>query len=121
VPSNTDESPCGIWYWRFLPQISSTTISDFSSIGYDAVGNRNSVTASIPGATSLNGTTGYTYDTKDQITQETSTRNRGFTDNFAYDSAGNPTSFKGVTKNYNSNNQQTEPLESSSTTGTIPS
>jgi RHS repeat-associated protein len=92
---------------RLLNQIGGNTISDFSSIGYDGVGNRLALTASIPGATSLNGTTGYTYDSKDQITQETSTRNSGFTDNFGYDSAGNPTSFKGVTKTYNSNNQQT--------------
>ncbi|HEY5838768.1 MAG TPA: RHS repeat-associated core domain-containing protein [Pyrinomonadaceae bacterium] len=92
---------------RLLNQIGSNTISDFSSLVYDGVGNRTSVTASIPGATSLNGTTGYTYDTKDQVTQETSTRNGGFTDNFGYDSAGNPTTFKGATKNYNSKNQQT--------------
>jgi RHS repeat-associated protein len=92
---------------RLLNQIGSTTISDFSSIGYDGVGNRTSVTASIPGANSLDGTTGYSYDSKNQITQETSTRNGGFTDNFSYDSAGNPISFKGVTKGYNSNNQQT--------------
>jgi len=90
---------------ELLNQIGSTTISDFSSIAYDGVGNRTSVSASIPGATSFNGTTGYSYDSKDQITQETSTRNSGWTDNFAYDSAGNPTTFKGVTKAYNSNNQ----------------
>src|SRR6185295_7044314 len=88
-------------------EISSSTVSDFSSISYNGAGNRTSVTVSVPGATSLNGTTGYAYDSKDQLTQETSTRNGGFTDNFAYDSAGNPTSFKGVTKSYNSNNQQT--------------
>src|SRR5206468_7351020 len=92
---------------RLLNQISGSTISDFSGIGYGGVGNRSSVTASIPGATSLSGTTAYSYDNKDQITQETSTRNGGFTDNFSYDSAGNPTSFKGITKSYNSNNQQT--------------
>jgi RHS repeat-associated protein len=92
---------------ELLNQIGSTTISDFSSIGYDGVGNRTSVTANISGATLLSGTTGYSYDSKDQITQETSTRNGGFTDNFGYDSAGNPTSFKGITKSYNSNNQQT--------------
>jgi RHS repeat-associated protein len=92
---------------RLLNQISGSTISDFSSIGYDGVGNKTSVTASVPAATSLSGLTGYTYDSKDQITQETSTRNTGFTDNFVYDSAGNPTTFKGVTKTYNSNNQQT--------------
>jgi RHS repeat-associated protein len=92
---------------QLLNQISNNTISDFSSLVYDGTGNRTSVTASIPGATSLNGTTGYTYDTKDQVTQETSTRNGGFTDNFGYDSAGNPTTFKGNTKTYNSKNQQT--------------
>lgn len=92
---------------RLLNQIGSNTISDFSSIAYDGVGNRASVTATIPGATSLSGTTTYTYDNKNQLTQESSTRNNGFTDNFSYDSAGNPTSFKGVSKTYNSNNQQT--------------
>jgi RHS repeat-associated protein len=92
---------------RLLNQVGSTTISDFSSIGYDGVGNRNSVTASIPGTTSLDGATGYTYNSKNELTQETSTRNSGFTDSFAYDSAGNPTTFKGVTKTFNSNNQQT--------------
>ena len=90
-----------------LNQIGSTTISDFNTIAYDGIGNRTSVTANIPGAISLSGTTGYAYDSKDQITQETSTRSGGFTDNFGYDSAGNPTNFKGVTKVYNSNNQQT--------------
>jgi RHS repeat-associated protein len=92
---------------RLLNEIGNTTISDFGSIAYDGAGNRTSVTADIPGATSLNGTTGYTYDSQNQLTQETSTRNEGFTDNFAYDSAGNPTTFKGQTKTYNSNNQQT--------------
>jgi RHS repeat-associated protein len=92
---------------RLLNQISGSTISDFSNIAYDGSGNRTSVTASIPGAMLLNGTTSYTHDTKNQLTQELTTRNSGFTDNFAYDSAGNLTSFKGVTKTYNSNNQQT--------------
>jgi RHS repeat-associated protein len=91
---------------RLLNQI-GTTISDFSGVGYDGLGNRNSVTASIPGATALDGTTAYTFDNKNQLTHETSTRNGGFTDNFGYDAAGNPTTFKGVTKSYNSNNQQT--------------
>lgn len=92
---------------QLLNQVGSTTISDFSSIGYDGIGNRLSVTASIPGATSLDGTTGYTYDSRNQLTEQTSTRNAGFTDSFGYDSAGNPTTFKGVTKTYNSNNQET--------------
>ena len=59
-------------------QIDGTTISDFSSIAYDAVGNRTSVSASISGVTSLSGTTGYSYDSKNRLTQESSTRNGGF-------------------------------------------
>jgi RHS repeat-associated protein len=89
---------------ELLNQIGSSTISDFT-MSYDGIGNRTSISASIPGATSLNGATGYNYDSKDQMTQESSTRNSGWTDNFAYDSSGNPTTFKGVTKSYNSNNQ----------------
>jgi RHS repeat-associated protein len=92
---------------RLLNQIAGNTISDFTSIAYDGAGNRTSVTATIPGATGLNGSTIYNYDTKNQLTQETSTRNGGFMDNFAYDSAGNTTTFKGVTKTYNAKNQQT--------------
>ena len=92
---------------RLLNQVASSTISDFSSISYDGAGNRTSVTASIAGAVSLNGMTGYMYDSKNQVTQESSTRSSGLTDSFAYDSAGNPTTFKGMTKTYNSNNQQT--------------
>jgi YD repeat-containing protein len=72
---------------RLLNQLGGNTLSDFSSIGYDGAGNRSSITASIPGATSLNGTTGYSYDSKDQLTQEASTRNGGFIDNFGYDPA----------------------------------
>jgi RHS repeat-associated protein len=92
---------------RVLNEIGALTISDYSSISYDGPGNRLSVTAAIPGATPLNGTTGYTYDSKNQLTQESSTRNSGFIDNFGFDSSGNPTTFKGQTKTYNSNNQQT--------------
>lgn len=92
---------------RLLNQRLGITLSDFSNIGYDGAGNRTSITASITGAPSLNGVTTYQYDIKDQLTQESSTRNGGFTDNFGYDPAGNPTSFKGVAKTYNSNNQET--------------
>lgn len=38
------------------------------------------------------------YDTKDQLTQEQTTRGPGITDAFGYDTAGNPTNFKGTTK-----------------------
>ncbi|MFL6210548.1 MAG: RHS repeat-associated core domain-containing protein [Pyrinomonadaceae bacterium] len=82
--------------------------SDFSQLIYDGAGNRTGLTASLPAAPSLERATTYQYDQKDQLTQEeTAQENGGFTDGFAYDAAGNPTTFRGATKIYNANNQQT--------------
>ena len=92
---------------RLLNQAGSNILSDFSDITYDGAGNRISISASIPGASALNGVTSYLYDTKNQVTQEQSTRNGGYTNTFGYDSAGNATSFKGVANTYNTKNQQT--------------
>jgi RHS repeat-associated protein len=72
---------------------------------HDAVGNRLSVTADLPGVPSYSGLTSYQYDTKDQLLQEQSTRSGGYTNSFGYDNAGNSTSFKGLPHTYNSNNQ----------------
>lgn len=83
------------------------TLSQFNQMAHDGAGNRLQMTASIPSESSLNGVTSYLYDAKDQMTQEQTTRGSGFTDTFGYDTAGNPTNFKGTTKTYNSNNQQT--------------
>ena len=91
---------------EMLNQIGSTTISDYT-ISYDGAGNRSSIAASNIATSALNGSGTFTYDTKNQLLEELSTRNGGFTDDFGFDSAGNPTSFKGVTKSFNSNNQQT--------------
>lgn len=102
---------------------SGTTLSDFSvpSVGgYDGVGNRTQVTASVPGALSLySGTTNYTYDygqtanaalNRSQLTKETSTRGGSYTENFAHDGGtstgpGNPTSFASSSHTYNADNQ----------------
>ncbi len=46
-----------------------------------------------------------TYDTKNQLLSEQSTRAGGYTFRFAYDPAQNPTTFKGQTRTYNANNQ----------------
>ncbi|MBC8135487.1 MAG: RHS repeat-associated core domain-containing protein [Fibrella sp.] len=73
----------------------------------DGAGNRIGVTASIQALPSLSGTTSYTYDAKDQLTQEASTRAGGYTNNYAYDTAGNPTAFKGQSRTYNAKNQLT--------------
>src|SRR5688572_16272706 len=43
---------------------------------------------------------------KDRLTQEQSARNGGYTQAFGYDNAGNPTSFRGVTRTFNVNNQE---------------
>ena len=102
-----------------------TVLCDFAipaTGGYDGAGNRRSVTASLPGApASYSGTTSYAYDygqsanpqmNRSQVTGETSTRAGGYTNAFAYDGGtsagpGNPTSFKGATRTFNANNQQT--------------
>jgi len=109
-----------------LSKLSTTTLSDFhipASGGYDGIGNRLSVTTALSGGspTAYSGTTGYAYDydqstnpllNRSQVTGETSTRSGGFSNVFGYDGSasggpGNPTSFKGTTKTYNSDNQQT--------------
>jgi len=63
---------------------SHTAYSDFASQVYDAVGNQTSVTASLPAKTTYGGLTTYQYDSKDQLTQEQSARNGGYTDGFGY-------------------------------------
>jgi len=110
-----------------------TLLSDFTTPrvgGYDGVGNRTQVTASIPSAPArYSGTTTYAYDygqkanpalNRSQLTQEASTRLRGsypddvysYTDTFSYDGGtstgpGNPTSFQGPIHTFNVDNQDT--------------
>ena len=85
--------------------IGHTPLSNFS-ITYGTNLTVSSVVASLPAApASFSGTTNYVHDTKVQLTQESSTRGGGYTNNNAYDAAGNPTTFKGVTTTFNSNNQ----------------
>lgn len=91
---------------RLLNKSGTTTISDYS-LTYDGIGNRSSIVASAVGTSSLNGTTTFTYNTKNELLEELTTRYGGYSDDFGYDSAGNPTTFLGLTKTYNSNNQQT--------------
>ncbi len=90
----------------------NTLLSEFSSMSHDGVGSLTTQTANLPGNTSYSGTINFTYDNKDQITQEQSTRTppgfpTGYTNTFGYDTAGNATTFKGVTRIYNSSNQNT--------------
>src|SRR5581483_8646764 len=83
----------------------NTLRSEFGSLFYDGVGNLLTQTPNLPEASAYSGKIDYWYDTKDQLTQEHSVRNGGYTFGFAYDAAGNPTSFKGIANFYNADNQ----------------
>ena len=72
----------------------------------DAAGNlkRETVAHNLAG---FAGTSNYSYDNKSQLTVESSTRNSGANHSFGYDAMGNPTTWKGQTRTFNSNNQET--------------
>lgn len=92
---------------RLLNELNGSTISDYTNFAYDGAGNRLSYASSVPGYSSATGLLTYEYDAKNQLTREQSARGAGFNHTFGYDPAGNPTSFNGATKTYNTNNQQT--------------
>ena len=84
-----------------------TLLSDYA-VSYASNMTLGSITASMPAApSSYSGTTGYTHDTKFQLTNETSTRGGGYNFSNGFDSAGNTTIFKGGSNTYNSSNQNT--------------
>jgi RHS repeat-associated protein len=88
----------------------STLLSDFNLTGaghYDGAGNLLGLTANLPAApASYSGTSLYQYDSKDQLTDE-QTPHFG-TSGFAYDAAGNPTTFKTATgQTFSADNQNT--------------
>lgn len=85
---------------RKLDETLLTQFGVSTAMSYDAIGNLLSVTASVPSVQALSGTTDYTYNALSQLTLEDSTRNSGFEYTFAYDDAGNPTTFKGATHTF---------------------
>jgi RHS repeat-associated protein len=87
-----------------------TLLSDYNLAGaghYDGAGNLLGLTANLPAApASYSGTSLYQYDTHDQLTDE-QTPQFG-TSAFAYDAAGNPTTFKTATgQTFSADNQNT--------------
>ena len=88
-------------------KLGASTLSQFTGLAYDGVGNRIAIASSVTGQAALSGNTTYAYDGKNQLTQETSARAGGYTNTYAYDGAGNPTTFKGQTRTYNAKNQLT--------------
>lgn len=56
----------------------------------------------------MSGTIGFSYDSLDRLTQETSSRFSGYTENNVFDAFGNPTTFRGTSgQTFNSDNQRT--------------
>lgn len=84
-----------------------TVLSQYGMASYDAVGNLRSISASIPSISTQTGTTSETYDSKDRLTQEASTRGSGYSSQFGYDAAGNSTTFKGATRTFDNDSRLT--------------
>ncbi|MFN8220707.1 MAG: hypothetical protein U0S12_11340 [Fimbriimonadales bacterium] len=86
----------------------NTIVSQWGSFAYDGAFNLAGATCSNNvGGSNFNGSIGYSYDTKDRLTLETSTRFSGYTENNVWDLAGNPTTFRSSSgRTYNVDNQR---------------
>ncbi len=84
-----------------------TVRSTFDEFGYDGVFNNLGFDADYASSTDYTGTKAYEYDTKDRLTSEARSGSGPFSFTFAYDAAGNPTTFKGASRTYNIDNQRT--------------
>ena len=87
---------------------SGGTVSSFASCTYDGVFNLTGFVGTYgAGLTWPNGNRTFTYDSKDRLTQDQLEYTSGnpVTQTFAYDSAGNATTFIGASKSYNNDNQ----------------
>ncbi len=109
--------PCGIKA-AFPKVISSSSADDACGVPkknnaqnpiplHDAIGNLTSEIVNNGLNSAFSGTTNYLYDNKSQLLNESSTRNSGLNNVFGYDAMGNPTSWKGYTRTFNPNNQET--------------
>ena len=85
----------------------NSTLSDYTGMSYDGAGNRTSWTGNIPAAPNWNRTDSYSYDAKNQLTQEASTGPLSYTANFGYDPSGNATTLSNQGHTYNADNQDT--------------
>jgi len=72
------------------------TLSNFSGMTYDDDGNRTYLAASVPPEAAYGGTTTYSYDARNELSNETSTKTGGYNNSFAYDAAENPTTVRSV-------------------------
>ena len=84
-----------------------STIYDSQSQLYNASGQLERAVAFNTRTSPLEGTTHYSYDGRGQLSSEINTRGAGYNHSFAYDGAGNATTWKGQTRTFNANNQET--------------
>lgn len=82
-----------------------STLSSYAVNSFAPTGSVGQILSAIPAASGLGGTTNYTQDTRSELTGESSTVGSGYTLNCAYDAAENPTTFRGATLTFNSDNQ----------------
>lgn len=82
-----------------------TILSSFALGVRDGRGNLSGLTSTIPGATSYQGTTSWTYDSRSRLTQEASARLGSYTQPFDYDAAGNTTKLRSTSVNRSHNNR----------------
>jgi RHS repeat-associated protein len=86
---------------------SSTVLSNFNSMVYDGVGNRAAEDVTESSDTTYSGNTSFTYDSKNELTEENSTRNGSYGDAYVFDPVENPTTFRSSSgKTYNADNQR---------------
>lgn len=82
--------------------------SKYDSLEYDGAFNLKSLSHDIDVVPDMDGSVNFSYDSKDRLTQEVSTRYGGYTESQAYDNAGNPTTFRSASGfQYNNANQRT--------------
>ncbi|MBS1712976.1 MAG: hypothetical protein JST30_01430 [Armatimonadetes bacterium] len=88
-----------------------TVRSAYDTFGWDDALNLTSRVASTHVATDFKGTYSWTYGAKDRMTAEQYTKypsggGISYTQSFAFDDAGNPTTFRGASQSFNSDNQR---------------
>ena len=117
LESQADNNRITVHYTRnargFLTDLNNSltnggaTLSDYSVTSWDTAGNPGQVTTNLPAVSGYTGAINYTHDSQVELTQETSTRNGGYSNSFVYDAAGNPKTFRNVSQSFNADNQNT--------------
>ncbi|MBL8066739.1 MAG: hypothetical protein JNM34_12910, partial [Chthonomonadaceae bacterium] len=87
---------------------SRTLKSQFDTFTYDGVFNMTGLTTSNNAVAAFNGTNTWAYDSKDRLTGDALTGGAAYSLTNAYDSAGNPTTYRNVaSQTFNADNQKT--------------